>query len=61
MSYMSYCIIEGATIELSAALEKMRDKDDSELSETELASKKRLISLCKDVVEEFAIDSEEEE
>ena len=54
---MSYCRFENTLGDLRDCSENIWDED---LSETETASRRRLVQLCKDIVEECGDDFDEE-
>lgn len=61
MANMSYCRFENTFKDLQDCYEAMKDKDFTDLSESEQKYRNYLVKLCDDIVNEFEIEEETQE
>jgi len=53
MSNMSYCRFENTLRDLKDCHHALQDCRDEEMNSSEIKARQRLISLCRDIAEEF--------
>jgi hypothetical protein len=63
MGNMSYCRFENTFRDLQDCYDALREKDFSELSETEKKFRNYMVEMCKDIADEFEVEeiTEDEE